>query len=127
MRPGHYDVVTAVIPGTDGSEEIVFSCHLCHQKPGANDNASGAAAILEAARALNALIRRGEIERPRRTIRFIWPPEINGTLAERQQTTVVEVLRRFIKLGLLATEIQERRDAALIIREGDREREILLL
>jgi hypothetical protein len=81
IKPGHYDVVTAVIPGADASEEIVFSCHLCHQKPGANDNASGAAAILEAARALSALIRRGEIERPRRTIRFIWPPEINGTLA----------------------------------------------
>ncbi|HWP42692.1 MAG TPA: DUF4910 domain-containing protein [Blastocatellia bacterium] len=81
MKSGHYDVVTAVIPGTDDSEEIVFSCHLCHQKPGANDNASGAAAILEAARALNALIRRGQIERPRRTIRFIWPPEMNGTLA----------------------------------------------
>ena len=82
MKPAFYDVVTAVIPGADASgEEIVFSCHLCHQKPGANDNASGAAAILEAARAITALIRRGEIERPRRTIRFIWPPEINGTLA----------------------------------------------
>jgi aminopeptidase YwaD len=82
IKPGAYDVVTAVIPGSDAaSEEIVFSCHLCHQKPGANDNASGAAAILEAARALNTLIQRGEIERPRRTIRFVWPPEINGTLA----------------------------------------------
>lgn len=82
IKPGAYDVVTAVIPGTDAAgEEIVFSCHLCHQKPGANDNASGAAAILEAARALATLIGRGDIERPRRTIRFIWPPEINGTLA----------------------------------------------
>ncbi len=82
MRPSNYDVVSAIIPGTDlAAEEIVFSCHLCHQKPGANDNASGAAAILEAGRALVSLIRRGEIERPRRTIRFIWPPEINGTLA----------------------------------------------
>ena len=82
IKPGAYDIVTAIIPGTDApGEEIVFSCHLCHQKPGANDNASGAAAILEAARALNALIQRGEIERPRRTIRVIWPPEINGTLA----------------------------------------------
>jgi Uncharacterized protein conserved in bacteria with an aminopeptidase-like domain len=82
IKPSAYDVVTAVIPGTDAaSEEIVFSCHLCHQKPGANDNASGAAAILEAARTLNTLIGRGEIERPRRTIRFVWPPEINGTLA----------------------------------------------
>jgi hypothetical protein len=82
VKPGHYDVVTGVIPG-DGlpNEEIVFTCHLCHQQPGANDNASGAAAILEVARALISLIRRGEIEKPRRTIRFIWPPEIAGTLA----------------------------------------------
>jgi hypothetical protein len=82
IKPGHYDVVSAIIPGSDlAGEEIVFTCHLCHQKPGANDNASGAAAILEAARALTSLVRRGELERPRRTIRFIWPPEINGTLA----------------------------------------------
>lgn len=82
IRTGTYDVVTAIIPG-DGlpDEEIVYSCHLCHQKPGANDNASGAAAILEVARTLMTLIRRGDIERPRRTIRFIWPPEIAGTLA----------------------------------------------
>src|SRR5438093_11675198 len=82
IKPSNYDVVTAVIRGTDSAdEEIVFSCHLCHQKPGANDNASGAAAILEVARSLVALIKRGEIERPRRTIRFIWPPEISGPLA----------------------------------------------
>ena len=82
IKPSAYEVVSAVIPGSDAAdEEIVFSCHLCHQKPGANDNASGAAAILEAARSLTALIQRGELERPRRTIRFIWPPEINGTLA----------------------------------------------
>lgn len=48
-------------------------------------------------------------------------------LADRQHTTVVELLRRFIKLGLLATAVQERHDAALIIREGEKEREILLL
>lgn len=93
MHPSSYEVVSAIIPGTDAAEEeIAFSCHLCHQKPGANDNASGAAAILEAARALSALIRRGVIERPRRTIRFIWPPEINGTLAYFAQHS--EVVRR---------------------------------
>lgn len=82
IKASNYEVVSAIIPGSDlASEEIVFTCHLCHQKPGANDNASGAAAILEAARALTSLIRRGELERPRRTIRFIWPPEINGTVA----------------------------------------------
>lgn len=82
MKPSNYEVVSAIIPGSDrAGEEIVFSCHLCHQKPGANDNASGAAAILEVARTLTALVRRGELQPPRRTIRFIWPPEINGTLA----------------------------------------------
>lgn len=82
MKPASYDVVSAIIPGTSvAGEEIVFSCHLCHQRPGANDNASGAAAILEVARTLTTLIRRGELAAPGRTIRFIWPPEINGTVA----------------------------------------------
>ncbi len=93
MKPGNYEVVSAIIPGSDAAgEEIVYSCHLCHQKPGANDNASGAAAILEVARALTALIRRGEINPPRRTIRFIWPPEISGTVAYFAQHP--EIVRR---------------------------------
>ena len=93
MKPSNYEVVSAVIPGTDAAgEEIVYSCHLCHQKPGANDNASGAAAILEVARALTALIRRGDITPPRRTIRFIWPPEISGTVAYFAQHP--EIVRR---------------------------------
>ncbi|HLJ46586.1 MAG TPA: DUF4910 domain-containing protein [Bryobacteraceae bacterium] len=81
MQSGNFEVVTGVIPGTDPSAgEIVYSCHLCHEKPGANDNASGAAAILEDARILVALIKAGKIPPPRRTIRFIWPPEIAGTM-----------------------------------------------
>ena len=83
-HPGFYDVVTASIPGADPrlrEEEIAFSCHLDHQRPGANDNASGSVAILEVARAFSKLIREGKLARPSRTIRFIWPPEIEGTLA----------------------------------------------
>ncbi|MDQ3665450.1 MAG: M28 family peptidase [Acidobacteriota bacterium] len=83
-HPGFYDVVTASIPGADPrlrGEEIAFSCHLDHQRPGANDNASGSVAILEVARAFSKLIREGRIPRPARTIRFIWPPEIEGTIA----------------------------------------------
>jgi hypothetical protein len=81
MKPGYFEVVSAIIPGTDpDAGEIVFTCHLCHQLPGANDNASGAAAILEDARLLVALIQQGKLPRPRRTIRFIWPPEIAGTM-----------------------------------------------
>ena len=43
----------ATIPGTDpAAGEVVLTAHLCHESAGANDNASGSAAILEVARAL---------------------------------------------------------------------------
>jgi hypothetical protein len=82
-HPGSYDIVTASIPGADAArrgEEIAFSCHLDHQRPGANDNASGCVAILEAARTLSTLIREKRIPAPARTVRFIWGPEIEGTV-----------------------------------------------
>ena len=78
--PGFYDVVTALIQGTDpAAGEIVFSCHLDHQKPSANDNASGCATILEDGRILAKLIREGKLPQPRRTIRLIFPTEMVGT------------------------------------------------
>ena len=84
QHPGFYEVVTATIPGADPKlkeEEIAFSCHLDHQRPGANDNASGCVTILEVARTVEKLINEGKLARPPRTIRFIWPPEIEGTMA----------------------------------------------
>jgi hypothetical protein len=84
QHPSNYEVVMATIPGADAKlkgEEIAFSCHLDHQRPGANDNASGCVTILEVARTLQKLISEGKLARPARTIRFIWPPEIEGTLA----------------------------------------------
>ncbi len=84
QHPGNYEVVTAKIPGADAKlkeEEIAFSCHLDHQRPGANDNASGCVTILEVARTLQKLIDEKKLERPARTIRFIFPPEVEGTMA----------------------------------------------
>jgi aminopeptidase YwaD len=120
QHAGNYEVVTATIPGADPKlkeEEIAFSCHLDHQRPGANDNASGCATILEVARTLAKLTQQRAVggctepttkpaanteqekkyaewkkdcdflagaetlARPARTIRFIFPPEIEGTLA----------------------------------------------
>jgi aminopeptidase YwaD len=84
QHPGNYEVVTATIPGADAKlkdQEIAFSCHLDHQRPGANDNASGCATILEVARTLQKLINEGKLVRPARTIQFIFPPEIEGTMA----------------------------------------------
>ena len=83
QHPGFYEVVTAAIPGSDPTlkdQEIAFSCHLDHQRPGANDNASGCVTILEVARTLQKLVSARELAAPARSIRFIWPPEIEGTV-----------------------------------------------
>ncbi len=48
-------------------------------------------------------------------------------IADQRQTTVVELLRKFIRLGLIAIQAEENPDMALIIREGDKEREIMFL
>jgi hypothetical protein len=78
---GHYEFVAASIPGTDLRDEVIhYTCHLDHPRPGANDNVSGCVAILEAARTLKALIDNGILPGPRRTLRFLWPPEIEGSI-----------------------------------------------
>jgi hypothetical protein len=82
VGPGHWTVVSATIPGADAqAAEVVYSCHLDHQRPGANDNGSGCVTILESARALARLIETGAIPRPKRTLRFVWGPEVEGTMA----------------------------------------------
>jgi len=82
VGPGHWTVVSATIPGADAkSGEVVYSCHLDHERPGANDNGSGCVTILESARELAQLIESGAIPRPKRTLRFVWGPEVEGTMA----------------------------------------------
>ena len=82
VGPGHWTVVTATIPGTDAAAgDVVYSCHLDHERPGANDNGSGCVTILESARVLAHLISSGQLPRPKRTLRFIWGPEVEGTMA----------------------------------------------
>jgi aminopeptidase YwaD len=83
LYDGAIEVVSAVIPGDgdEGDEEVVLVGHLCHPLPSCNDNASGAAAALEVARALHNLIAAGKLARPRRTLRFLWVPEMTGTYA----------------------------------------------
>jgi hypothetical protein len=77
-----YETLVATIPGANPAQgEVVFSCHLDHQKPGANDNASGCSATLEIARTLKALIDSKRIPAPVRTLRFLWPSEMTGTIA----------------------------------------------
>jgi len=76
---GKVEVVSAIIPG-ETDEEIVIISHLCHPQGTANDNASGSAANLEIARTINKLINEGKLQKPKRSIRFLWVPEMNGTI-----------------------------------------------
>ena len=77
------EVPTCVIKGTDpDAGEVILSAHLFegYVKLGANDNTSGSAALIEVARTLNDLISDGLLPRPKRTIRFIWIPELQGSM-----------------------------------------------
>jgi hypothetical protein len=77
---GKLQVLSALIPGEDKKEEIWLAAHLCHPKPGANDNASGSAALLEVLRTLSHLIKNEKIPKPAFSIRFLWMPEWSGTI-----------------------------------------------
>ena len=79
---GSMPVLEAKIIGKDfPNQEIIIMAHLDHYKPGANDNASGSAGMVEMARNILAMIKRGDIPPLRRTIRFLWVPEMHGTIA----------------------------------------------
>ncbi|MDN5331398.1 MAG: hypothetical protein PWP45_623 [Tepidanaerobacteraceae bacterium] len=73
-------VATAVIPG-QVPEEILVVAHICHPKPSANDNASGAAAAIEAIASLDRLIKSGVLLAPRLGMRLLLVPEMGGTFA----------------------------------------------
>ena len=98
--PGEYVLVDAVIPGSS-KEEIVFTCHLDHPRPGANDNASGCVAELEAARTLKTLLDQGRLPPPRRSLRFIWPAEIEGSLIYLAERKDRELIRANIHMDMV--------------------------
>ncbi len=81
LRPsGQVKMVVAEIPGsTIRGQDIAFTAHLDHPSPGANDNASGSAVLLEIARVLTTLLGQGKIRPPLRTMRFWWVTEIEST------------------------------------------------
>ncbi|HET6201162.1 MAG TPA: M28 family peptidase, partial [Planctomycetota bacterium] len=74
--------VLASVPGRDRSRAILFCAHGDADSggPGADDNASGVAVVLEIARALAAAIRRGDVPPPPCDLRFaVWGSEIHST------------------------------------------------
>lgn len=78
-RSARMPVVTGRLPGRS-NDELWLTAHLCHPRPGANDNASGAAALLGVAATLvdRLTARRRDFER---SVRFVWGPEFVGVAA----------------------------------------------
>lgn len=70
--------IIATITGAERSNETVaLAAHV--QEPGANDNATGVAGLLEGARTLKRSIEAGDLPRPRRSISLIWGHEFRQT------------------------------------------------
>ena len=76
--------VVATIPGRDRTRSILFCAHGDADSggPGADDNASGVAVVLEIARAVSAAVRSGRVDAPPCDLRFaVWGTEIHSTRA----------------------------------------------
>jgi hypothetical protein len=90
-RSAPMPVVSALLLPPSASEcaegapdgEVWLTAHLCHPRPGANDNASGVAGLLGVGATLQRLARDGGSPwtRRRHAIRLIWAPEFVGTAA----------------------------------------------
>ncbi len=78
LYDGKLSWATGLIPG-ETEEEVMVVGHACEQ--GANDNASGVAAMIEGARAIKELIDKGELAKPKRGIRVVIISECYTLLA----------------------------------------------
>jgi hypothetical protein len=75
---GIYPYVTGVIPGSGSGEEVLTLGHSSEQ--GAQDNATGVAAMLESLATINRLIAEGKLARPKRGIRVLLMGEMYGSM-----------------------------------------------
>jgi hypothetical protein len=78
FSPGPVRSLVAEIPGAvKPQERVLLVAHV--QEPGANDNASGCATLVELARAIRQGIRDGKLAPPGRTLTFIWGDEMRAS------------------------------------------------
>ncbi|MBZ5499779.1 MAG: M28 family peptidase [Acidobacteriia bacterium] len=79
---GPAETVVATLPGKDRSKYVLFCAHGDSDSggPGANDNASGVAIVLEIARAAAAAVKSGAMPQPAWDLRFAsWGGEMSST------------------------------------------------
>ncbi len=86
--PSRSEWVYARLDG-DGStnQDLLVTGHLYEgiTKMGVNDDASGCAVGLEMGRALARLVKEGALPKLKRTVHFLWVPEISGSMAWLQK------------------------------------------
>ncbi len=79
--PGEYKQVSAIIPGTEPNlPEIWIKGHDNYRNTGGANNLTGVGATMEVARVLSSLVKHGALQKPRRTIRFLWSAEHYGSI-----------------------------------------------
>ncbi|MFT5285645.1 MAG: aminopeptidase YwaD [Planctomycetota bacterium] len=83
-RPLRTLVARVIGKGRD-DEAIAMASHV--QEPGACDNASGAAGLIEAASVVAELLQAGDLDWPARTVVFLWGDEFRQTRAWLESTT----------------------------------------
>ena len=78
FSPGPVRSLVAEIPGAvKPQERVLLVAHV--QEPGANDNASGCATLVELARAILQGVRDRKLPAPGRTLTFLWGDEIRAS------------------------------------------------
>lgn len=89
-RAAELRTVVATIEGAERPDEVVYVvAHVSGS--GAGDNAAGVAGMVEVARTIKRLITAGSLERPRRSIRFVFgkESEAGATVLERMGDTPI--------------------------------------
>lgn len=111
--------VTAELVGTDLREErIIIAAHV--DEPGANDNASGAAALLTIAQSLATMVRRGELASPRRTITMKWVEEYDTILRwQRRSPEEFQQIKAALVLDMVGQDVSKTGGRFLIERSPD--------
>jgi hypothetical protein len=104
------ETVVATLPGKDRSKYILFCAHGDSDSggPGANDNASGVAIVLEIARAAAAAVKSGAMPQPAWDLRFAsWGGEISSareyTAAMDKDSSRLEAVFNFDQSGFGAS------------------------
>jgi hypothetical protein len=128
-RSATMPVVTAVLPGTCTGSEVWLTAHLCHPRPGANDNASGVSALLGVADALISSRQKNVNWGLEKTIRFLWGPEYLGvaSILHRQITSLGQksIPSAVINLDMVG-EDQSLCECPFIVEEGPDCRPLLI-